>query len=197
MAMKTEERSAVFALLDDCDATAERRSSRLYTGFAHERVCADALALDAVCAEVERDLKDGLHAVVVADYEFGRGLQFGRGGDHALRILMFRHCAMLSRDEASAWLASQDKDNEAAGIGGIKPSVTRDEFDAAIATIQDALREGESYQINYTYRLDFDVFGTPVALYRRLRERQAVRYGALIALPDGRCVVSCSPELFI
>lgn len=199
MTMKTEERGAIFALLDDCDATAERRSSRLYTDFAHERVCVDGHALEAVCGDIERDLRGGLHAVVVADYEFGRNLQFGaigRGDDHALRVLMFRDCAHLSRDEVDVWLASQG-DDTTAGVAGIEPSVTRDEFDAAIAAVQDALREGESYQINYTYRLNFDVFGAPLALYRRLRERQAVHYGAFIALPDGRSVVSCSPELFV
>ncbi|SAK65216.1 para-aminobenzoate synthase subunit I [Caballeronia temeraria] len=194
--MKTEERSAVFALLDDCDSTAERRSSRLYTDFVRERVCVNARDLDSVCADIGRDLQDGLHALVVADYEFGRNLQFGsigRGDDHAFRVLMFRSCAFLSREEASAWLA----DDEVAGIAGIEPSVTRDEFDAAIGAVQDALREGESYQINYTYRLNFDVFGTPLALYRRLRDRQLVHFGAFIALPDGRTVVSCSPELFV
>ncbi len=196
MTMKTEERGAIFALLDDCDSTAERRSSRLYTDFAHERVCVDGRALESVCAEVERDVQRGLHAVVVADYEFGRDLQFGvaaRSDKHALRVLLFRSCALMSCDEVSAWLTN----DEATGIGGIEPSVTRDEFDAAIASIKQALTEGESYQVNYTFRLKFDVFGAPVALYRRLRERQAVRYGALIALPDGRSVVSCSPELFI
>nr|WP_061165431.1 aminodeoxychorismate synthase component I [Caballeronia hypogeia] len=200
MTMKVQERGAVYALLDDCDATAERRSSRLYTDFAHERVCVDPRALDEVCADIERDLQEGLHAVVVADYEFGRNLQFahiGRGEDHALRVLMFRDCAHLSCDEVDAWLASKDSLSDVAGVAGMSSSVTRDEFDQAIAAVQDALREGESYQINYTYRLDFDVFGAPLALYRRLRERQAVKYGAFIALPDGRSVVSCSPELFI
>ncbi|WP_250533075.1 aminodeoxychorismate synthase component I [Caballeronia sp. AZ10_KS36] len=201
--MKIEARSAVFALLDDCDATAERRSSRLYADFSHEHVCEDGRELDAVCAAVERDLTSGLHAVVVADYEFGRNLQFGtieRGGDHALRVLMFRSCALLSRDEASEWLALQDAESAeplVAGVGGIEPSITRDEFDRAIAAIKQALEEGESYQVNYTFRLNFDVFGSPLALYRRLRERQPVRYGAFIALPDGRAVVSCSPELFV
>jgi para-aminobenzoate synthetase/4-amino-4-deoxychorismate lyase len=197
--MKTEERSAVFALLDDCDATAERRSSRLYTDFVRERVCVNARDLDAVCAEITRDLQSGLHALVVADYEFGRNLQFGeigRGEEHALRVLMFRDCAHLSRGEVDVWLESTG-DEDTAGVAGIEPSVTRREFDAAIAAVHDALREGESYQINYTYRLNFDVFGTPLALYRRLRERQAVHYGAFIALPDGRSVVSCSPELFV
>ncbi|VXB54931.1 Para-aminobenzoate synthase, subunit I [Burkholderia sp. 8Y] len=201
--MKIEARSAVFALLDDCDATAERRSSRLYADFSHEHVCEDGRELDAACAAIERDLQSGLHAVVVADYEFGCNLQFGtvgRGDDHALRVLMFRSCALLSRDEASEWLASQDAGRggpSVAGVGGIEPGVTRDEFDLAIAAIKQALEEGESYQVNYTFRLNFDVFGTPLALYRRLRARQPVRYGALIALPDGRTVVSCSPELFV
>ena len=35
------------------------------------------------------------------------------------------------------------------------------------------------------------------ALYRRLRERQPVPYAALIAMPDGRAVLSLSPELFV
>ncbi len=82
-------------------------------------------------------------------------------------------------------------------MAGIAPSVTHDEFDRAIAAVHDALREGESYQINYTFWLNVDVFGAPIELYRRLRERQTVRYGAFIAMPDGRAVVSCSPELFI
>jgi para-aminobenzoate synthetase / 4-amino-4-deoxychorismate lyase len=40
--MTADERGAVFALLDDCDASAARRSSRLYTRLVHERVCANA-----------------------------------------------------------------------------------------------------------------------------------------------------------
>ncbi|HDR9638053.1 TPA: bifunctional anthranilate synthase component I family protein/class IV aminotransferase, partial [Burkholderia stabilis] len=84
-----------------------------------------------------------------------------------------------------------------AGVAHVEKSVTRAAFDAAIGAVHDALRAGDSYQVNYTYRLNFDVFGTPLALYRRLRARQPVRYGALIALPGGEWVVSCSPELFV
>jgi para-aminobenzoate synthetase/4-amino-4-deoxychorismate lyase len=39
-------------------------------------------------------------------------------------------------------------------------------------------------------------FGSPVGLYRRLRELQPVAFGALVALGD-RWVLSCSPELFV
>ncbi|PRF34817.1 aminodeoxychorismate synthase component I [Burkholderia multivorans] len=191
--------SASFALLDDCDSTASARSSRLYSGFVRERVCTDPARLDALDAALAQDLRDGLHAVVVGDYEFGRNLQRAQPGHAPLRFLLYARCERLSRAEVDAWLAAQDGADtpSIAGVAHVRKSVTRNAFGAAIAAVHDALRAGDSYQINYTYRLNFDVFGTPLALYRRLRARQPVRYGALIALPDGAWVVSCSPELFV
>ncbi len=206
--MVTDERDAVFALLDDCDSTMVHRTSRLYTGFAHERVCVDAARLDAVCEAVAADTRNGLHAVVLGDYEFGRNLLLGgslrpeltQRGDGTLRFLLFERYEKLSCDEADAWLKQRDGDLQQAsiaGVGGVRESVDYAEFERAIAGVHEALRAGDSYQINYTYRLGFAVFGTPLALYRRLRARQPVRYGALIALPDARWVLSCSPELFV
>jgi para-aminobenzoate synthetase/4-amino-4-deoxychorismate lyase len=207
--MTAVERDAVFALLDDCDATAARRSSRLYTGFVQERVCAEAAQLEAVCESVAADLRDGLHVVVLADYEFGRTLlgteahrsvEKTQRGDASLRFLLFERCEKQSREEVDAWLAARDGDMRepsVAGTANVRASVDRTQFGAAIDAIHAALRAGDSYQVNYTYRLGFDVFGTPGALYRRLRARQPVPFGALIALPDGGWVLSCSPELFI
>ncbi|RKT26118.1 para-aminobenzoate synthetase/4-amino-4-deoxychorismate lyase [Paraburkholderia sp. RAU2J] len=207
--MTADERGAVFALLDDCDATTARRSSRLYTGFARERVCADVAQLEAVCESVVADTRDGLHAVVLADYEFGRPLVLGeevdrslktQRGDATLRFLLFERCDRRSREEVDAWLMARDGDAaqpSVAGTAHVRASVDRAQFDAAIDAIHAALRAGDSYQINYTYRLGFDVFGSPTALYRRLRARQPVPFGAFIALPGGSWVLSCSPELFI
>ncbi|KWF34508.1 anthranilate synthase [Burkholderia diffusa] len=191
--------SASFALLDDCDSTASARSSRLYSGFVRERVCTDPARLDELDAAVAQDLRDGLHAIVVGDYEFGRNLERAQPGHAPLRFLLYARSEHLSRDEVDAWLAQQDGGGppSIAGVAHVAKSVSRDAFDTAIAAVHDALRAGDSYQINYTYRLNFDMFGTPLALYRRLRARQPVRYGALIALPDGTWVVSCSPELFV
>ena len=210
-----DDRGAVFALLDDCDATAARRSSRLYTRFLRERVCADAEQLDAVCDAVAADLRRGLHAVMLGDYEFGRqlvlerasssGSQFSQSektqrGDATLRFLLFERCEKLSRDEVDAWLMARDggaAEASVAGTANVRASVDPTQFNEAIDAIHAALRAGDSYQVNYTYRLGFDVFGSPTALYRRLRVRQPVPYGALIALPGDEWVLSCSPELFI
>ncbi|MFM0401046.1 aminodeoxychorismate synthase component I [Paraburkholderia aspalathi] len=208
--MTADERDAVFALLDDCDATAARRSSRLYMGFVHERVCADAAQLENVCETVAADTRCGLHAVVLADYEFGRHLLDGglshqalketQRGHATLRFLLFERCEKLSRDEVDAWLMARDGGTAEASVAGtanVRASVDPKQFNEAIDAIHAALRAGDSYQVNYTYRLGFDVFGSPTALYRRLRARQPVPYGALIALPGDEWVLSCSPELFI
>jgi len=54
----------VFALLDDRAASAERPTSRLYTGYARERRCTDAAALDAFWAEVEAEVEVELHVLI-------------------------------------------------------------------------------------------------------------------------------------
>ncbi len=212
-----------YALLDDRDATARRPTSRLYTGFVRLHRSTDPATLDAVCEAVGADLRAGLHAVVLADYEWGAKLL--KAGDArlapddgaALRVLMFERLERLSREAADAWLqdaAGHGVEDEAApaggvadggipaaGVAGLVESVDRAAFVEAIGRIHEAIRAGETYQVNYTYRLDGQAYGSPLALYRRLRARQPVAFGALIALPpeEGavRHVLSCSPELFL
>ena len=50
---------------------------------------------------------------------------------------------------------------------------------AACAALQK-FPAGDCYQINYTFPLTFDWFGTPLDLYARLRDRQPVRYGGVV-----------------
>lgn len=222
----------VFALLDDRESTPARPTSRLYTGFVREHRCEDAATLDAVWAQVEADQAAGLQAVLLADYEWGAQLV---GAGHrppepgqppwALRVLMFERLERLSREAAGDWLVAQEAREDAAtpwgvaapgggplaespgpaGITGLQASLDRDAFHRDIETIREAIRNGETYQVNYTYRLHFAAHGTPAALYRRMRARQPVRYGAYLALPavpgfagaGPSHVLSCSPELFV
>ena len=208
-----------FALLDDRDATRSRPTSRLYRGFEREHRCIDPAGIDAMWAWVESDQHAGLHAVLLADYEWGaKLLQAGHlrlGGDDisSLRVLMFRELTRLSEAEVSEWLAQPgladsgeafEPRSPAAGVMNLVPSADRHEFTQAIARIHEAIAAGETYQVNYTYRLHAQAYGSPLALYRLLRARQPVSYGALIALPGAggameatTHVLSCSPELFL
>ncbi|MBT2299651.1 chorismate-binding protein [Variovorax paradoxus] len=207
-----------FALLDDCASTRERPTSRLYTGFVREHRCTDPASLDTVWNEVDADLRQGLHAVLLAEYEWGAKLlhagqaRLAADDASALRVLMFRHCAKLSADEVGSWLAQREQcepgeggEPQAAGVMDLVSSIDEAAFTDAIARIHAAIGAGETYQVNFTYRMQGRSYGSPVSLYRRLRTRQPVAYGALIALPqseqggaaDVTHVLSCSPELFL
>jgi para-aminobenzoate synthetase/4-amino-4-deoxychorismate lyase len=112
------------------------------------------------------------------------------------QVLLFDQCQHLSPTEVAAWLAEQS-DAAPAGVARIDANVDQQAFTTAINRIRDYIAAGDTYQVNYTYRLRFDAFGSVMSLYARLRQRQPVPYGALVALPDGSAVLSLSPELFV
>jgi len=204
----------VFVLLDDCDASAQSPSSRLYSGFAHERRCTDAQSLDTFWQSVQADQQAGLHAALFIDYEWGSKLQqsglaaLAPDDTSALRVFLFRSLQHLGADAVSQWLEQCDG-SEAPGVAGVcdlQSSVTPERFADDIARIRDLISRGETYQVNYTLRMQGSQYGSSVALYRRLRAMQPVAFGALACLPgptdggtaqDAHWVISASPELFL
>ena len=185
----------VFALLEESGTA----GSRLYTGHAGTLTCFDAAGWPVLLDAMQAALQRGLYAVPVLTYELGAQLMniVARAPVAPLaQVLLFSTCARLDGDAVDAWLGTRT-DTAPAGIAGIQASVDEAAFTTAIDTIRALIAAGDTYQVNYTYRLRFDAFGSVFALYSRLRARQAVPYGALIALPDGGAVLSFSPELFV
>ncbi|WP_137172635.1 aminodeoxychorismate synthase component I [Massilia sp. HP4] len=189
----------VFALLDDAGAAGEARS-RLYSGHAGTLACEDGAGWPALLAALSQALQDGLHAVPLLSYELGAHLQGlpARPLDGPLaRVLLFTHCEQMTGEQVASWLVTRTMDSELAGVAGIAANVDAAQFTAAIDRIRDYIAAGDTYQVNYTYRLRFDAFGGLFALYARLRARQPVPYGALVSLPGGGALLSFSPELFV
>ncbi len=189
-----------FALLDDASAADPRHArSRLYSGHAGTLACTDGALWPQVLADMQAALQRGLFAVPVLSYELGchmMGIAAHRLDGPLAQVLLFEHCAHLSPDAVAAWLAER-AGTQPAGIAAVHANVDQREFTRALATIHDYIEAGHTYQVNYTYRLRFDAFGSLYALYARLRARQPVPYGALVCLPDGGAIVSLSPELFV
>ncbi len=75
-------------------------------------------------------------------------------------------------------------------------SITKDEYIRAINQIKRYISNGDTYQVNYTFKGFFEYLGDPIELYLALRAQQAVSYSALLKLGDTWCL-SLSPELFI
>ena len=75
------------------------------------------------------------------------------------------------------------------------PSVTRSAYGAAIDQIKQRIAGGETYQVNYTFRLHSRLMGNPWALFSTMLQTQPVEYPAFIDI--GSHVICCaSPELF-
>ena len=189
----------VFALLDDARAVGEARS-RLYSGHAGTLRCEDGSGWPALLAALSTALQDGLHAVPLLSYELSAHLQGlpARPLDGPLaQVLLFAQCETITGAQAESWLQTRSASAEPAGVAGIHANVDAAQFTDAIARINAYIAAGDTYQVNYTYRLRFDAFGPLFALYMRLRARQPVPYGALVSLPDGGALLSFSPELFV
>ena len=93
-------------------------------------------------------------------------------------------------------LALLNDSERIAGVLDIQESISEEQFFSDIAKIQEYIRNGDTYQINHTYRIHGETYGSSLALYQRLRERQPGRFGAYID-HDDRQLLSQSPELFI
>jgi para-aminobenzoate synthetase/4-amino-4-deoxychorismate lyase len=197
----------IFALLDDAspDASPPARS-RLYRDYAGMLACHAVEEWPLLLARMQEALAAGLYAVPVLRYELGEQLlgivppaQANAQLHEApmAQVLLFRGYDSLSNEEVQAWLAERAGTNGPAGIADVRSNVDETTFTRAIGRIRDYIAAGDTYQVNYTYRIRFDAFGSIYALYARPRERQPVPYGALIGLPDGCAVLSLSPELFV
>ena len=68
-------------------------------------------------------------------------------------------------------------------------------YEKAIARIQHHLRQGDTYQVNYTVQLKQDLSANPFAIYNRMVVEQEAGYNAYVD-HDEMAVISMSPELF-
>ena len=180
-----------FALFDD----AVSGRAKLYQNHVESRLFHHN-ELDSLNDTLQKGWQKGLHSVLFADYEFGlplMGMASERGDNLVLH--WFADCADT---DAESWLA-QNSDDLPAGISTPQSSVSEADYLDHIRQIHEAIRRGDTYQINYTTRLHLQAYGNPISLYRRLR--QPVPYAVLSHLPDAAgkpaWTLCFSPELFL
>jgi len=162
-----------------------------------------------VMAAADQALRDGFYVAGWVAYEaasaFDRALVTHTPGDVPLVCFgIFRGPQQARPLEPAPWSSPMTW----------HPSLTPPQHARGVATIREAIADGDTYQINYTFRLRSDLdhgtsgprnFGTrlrqgyggqaPAALYAALASAERVPYAALIETDDW-AVLSLSPELF-
>ena len=81
-------------------------------------------------------------------------------------------------------------------VPGLRSNFTRAGYLDAVARVIEYVYAGDIFQANLSQRLEAPLAGTPLELYRRLRQRNPAPFAAYLAFGDV-VVVSSSPERFL
>ena len=76
-----------------------------------------------------------------------------------------------------------------------REQTSAEDYEKAISKIHHHLRQGDTYQVNYTVQLKQDLSANPFAIYNRMVVEQEAGYNAYVE-HDEMAVISMSPELF-
>jgi para-aminobenzoate synthetase/4-amino-4-deoxychorismate lyase len=158
---------AIFALLDDASPDASPPSrSRLYRDYAGLLACHAVEEWPMLLVRLQEALAAGLYAVPVLAYELGEQLlgivppPAAPTDTPLAQVLLFRGYELLSSDEVTSWLAERAASSGPAGIAAVRNNVDEAAFTRAIERVRDYIAAGDTYQVNYTYRMRFDAFGS-------------------------------------
>jgi para-aminobenzoate synthetase/4-amino-4-deoxychorismate lyase len=201
-------------LLDDAQSSHAKPSSRLYeevlqswTIYPKTKPSETIAAVEACLQSINEALLRGEYVVAAFAYELGLYIHqidsrpIKETNLHPLvQAWSFKSYQSLSKEEVDAFISDRisalEPDSRISGVASLNCSINEEQFTSDIETIQEYIRNGDTYQINHTFRIRGETYGDPLALYARLRSRQPGRFGAFIS-EDSSCILSQSPELFI
>jgi para-aminobenzoate synthetase / 4-amino-4-deoxychorismate lyase len=195
--------AGVWFLFDDQRAAPGAPSSVLFERPVRQIVAFSRAEAPSALAEIEVERARGRHVCGVIAYEAGvlanappgEGVR-AVGGSPLVELYSFDRPVFMTTQAVDEWLASRCPGDRRAAVHSISWTETPETYRAKVAAIKTHIRQGDTYQVNFTFKCKFGVEGTALSLYRQLRVRQRVELGAYAQLAD-REILSFSPELFV
>lgn len=103
----------------------------------------------------------------------------------------------LSGDNISSAESQQNFDiNEEIDLQNFEPSISWQRYKKNILHIQELIKNGNFYELNYSFPMCGQFSGTSYRLYQKMRQINPVPFGAYLSL-DEYSVVCASPERFL
>ena len=196
-----------FAFFDTSRPCDENRQSYLFVEPLARLQCPVHGDLDTFLDEIRQWLDKGCYIAGWFGYEFGylldrhlAGLTSGPVGNEEViaDLGVYREPCRFHHDNGEHGFgdfAGKAVLPEEYSIQNLRPNISEQEYLNALGRVKEYICAGDTYQVNLTLKLLFDMTGSPEALYRDLRRNQSVAYGAYIRWGEKR-VMSFSPELF-
>jgi para-aminobenzoate synthetase/4-amino-4-deoxychorismate lyase len=142
--------------------------------------------------EVDGAVREGNYAAGFVTYEAAGGFGFAVHGHltNALPLVAFG----IFAPESVEPLYRPGRGGEVA-LGEWTPSISHADYLRAVGMIKSHIQSGDTYQINFTFRLDASFDGDVQALMRSLYISQRGPWSAFVDA-DTHVICSASPELF-
>lgn len=192
--------SSCTILLDDAQSTSANPTSRLYKKPFDHIIANSPDDIKVTLQTIQQYLAQQKYVVANFSYELGeyfQGLNPTKSTCPWIEAWVFDSVTKLSALETDNWIEHQIPSIASpSGLLGIHTTTTAEDFESNIHKIHELIRRGETYQVNYTYRIKGQLFGSPLSVYHSLRNKQPGPFGAYIEKIDG-WVLSCSPEWFL
>jgi para-aminobenzoate synthetase/4-amino-4-deoxychorismate lyase len=192
--------SAVFerdgtVLLESIRKDDENSYSYLFQDPAAVIQCVSSRMVESSVEQIEDSIQKGMYAAGFIGYEAGTAWT-PRCPDiisTGFPLLWFGLYDKVERFESPLILPPSDHSDEPIDH---TLDVSREEYQECVRKILQLIRDGETYQVNYTTRTRFRWRHGAWQLYLRLRRSQPVPYGAFMNC-GGHSIVSLSPEMFL
>jgi para-aminobenzoate synthetase / 4-amino-4-deoxychorismate lyase len=163
---------------------------------------------DSLFDEIEQALAEGAYVAGFFAYECGESLkEIGRCDQQDRstpvawfgvypEVYVFDHrTGKFEGGPPDELMAKDAQPAQGFEIRNPRLGISAESYAEKIAAIQEYIRSGDTYQVNFTDALHFDFSGSPEAMFAALCQSQPVPYSAYLH-GDNWHILSFSPELF-
>ncbi len=196
---RTQQACGEFSVYLDNNRTGDHRTAAyLFDNPVRLIVAEKSCEIDSAFEEIRQSLTDGYYVAGWISYETGLFLEQKlmplADKSYEVPFICFgvyeNRLTLSSEDSEDYWAQKGDY-----AVENLKLNISRHSYDEAFAKIDEFLKAGDIYQVNFTLKSLFEFSGSTAGYFAALRKAQRVEYGAYIK-SDKLSVLSLSPELF-
>lgn len=158
--------------------------------------------------EIDLAVASGAYVAGYLAYECGEGLRemdhrnqqdtnppLGWFGVYSKACIFDHRTGEFEGDAPDGFSIEERNLDQSFSIKNLRLEIDKKSYAEKVAAIQEYIRAGDSYQVNFTDRARFDFSGSAMALFEALIQNQPVPYSAFLQGENWQ-ILSFSPELF-
>lgn len=143
---------------------------------------------------LEKKIKEGFYALGFISYELGYLLEERLNKLYWEPETPLAYFALFKRWHKVQFHPQEEERNYSLQVKGL--NLSSKEYEEALKKIKNYIARGDTYQVNFTAKLKFTLYGDPWSLFKALLFSQRCEYAFFMETPDF-LLLSLSPELFL